>query len=309
MNLEEAQIAFDKFLEGVDEYHVADFLNYIQRRWFVRECSGQKPAFAYGKLHAIAQDIQALLPLNAICSSEKIVQPLQGENSNCDPKHTVHMDAFLYDNYELDELERENKISKYYCEDCSSHKVAPLTFISHSASKERIGFIFQSLLPYLDEEKILLDVGSRLGAVLYGAYVYTDAKKIIGVEMNKDLCDIQQTIVAKHNFGDRIEIVCDDICNQADVVKNSDVIILNNVFEFFLTEDQQAKSWKFLRSHITKPKTMLVTIPSLEKSLEHLKVDIDITKWVRRFPVKDPLTMLSINEQVELSEVCMYEVL
>jgi len=41
-------------------------------------------------------------------------------------------------------------------------------YISHSASRERLAYIFRALLPPIPEDAVLLDIGSRLGAVLYG---------------------------------------------------------------------------------------------------------------------------------------------
>ena len=43
----------------------------------------------------------------------------------------------------------------------------PPDFISHSASLQQLKFIFQQALPDL-RDKTLVDVGSRLGVVLYG---------------------------------------------------------------------------------------------------------------------------------------------
>lgn len=56
--------------------------------------------------------------------------------------------------------------------------------MTHSCSRDRLEYIFTSLLPPLDGKRIL-DVGSRLGAVLYGAYVFSDAAQIAGIEINK----------------------------------------------------------------------------------------------------------------------------
>ena len=51
-------------------------------------------------------------------------------------------------------------------------------YISHSASRERISYIFEVLLPPIGENVTVLDVGSRLGALLYGVR----NKKKIGLE-------------------------------------------------------------------------------------------------------------------------------
>jgi precorrin-6B methylase 2 len=72
-------------------------------------------------------------------------------------------------------------------------------YISHSASKENLGRIFKELLPPLDG-KILLDIGSRLGAVLYGAYVFSTAQKIIGIELNQDMVSLSSEMVNKYGM-------------------------------------------------------------------------------------------------------------
>lgn len=84
-------------------------------------------------------------------------------------------------------------------------------------SISRIHYVFKYLLKPLESETIL-DVGSRLGPVLYGAYIYTSSPNIIGVEINSELCNFQSIIVKKFNFDDRIKIVCNNIFNCMDVV-------------------------------------------------------------------------------------------
>lgn len=48
-----------------------------------------------------------------------------------------------------------------------------LIYISHSMSCQALQYIFKVLLPSDLEEKQILDVGSRLGAVLYGVSTNT----------------------------------------------------------------------------------------------------------------------------------------
>ncbi len=45
-----------------------------------------------------------------------------------------------------------------------------VAFISHSVSMSKIKYLYQFLLPDL-RGKVLLDIGSRLGAILYGVRV------------------------------------------------------------------------------------------------------------------------------------------
>jgi len=75
---------------------------------------------------------------------------------------------------------------------------------------------------------------------------------------------------------DRIEVVEANIADRPDVVVSADVIIMNNVFEFFLEPEKQISVWRFLRQTI-KPGTLLVTVPPLEETFSHLQVSISVS--------------------------------
>ena len=66
----------------------------------------------------------------------------------------------------------------------------------------------------------------------------------------------------------RIKVICDDILNHQEILKNADVVIMNNVFEFFAPGSELEKLWKFVVSSITKKGCKIVTIPSIEESFE-----------------------------------------
>jgi chemotaxis methyl-accepting protein methylase len=78
---------------------------------------------------------------------------------------------------------------------------------------------------------------------------------------------------------DRIEIIEANITDRPDVVVSADVIIMNNVFEFFLEPEEQISVWRFLRQ-TTKRGTLLVTEPPLEETFSHLQVSINVSLWV-----------------------------
>lgn len=145
--------------------------------------------------------------------ADVIMVPLVFQNQNQPHETTVHVDGFLYDDDLVDQLCDEGQMSRNYCTQCGSHRVAPLSmsilflcmflwsiliiyscmlknqfyclcllqslfsslslsscttdFISHSMTLKQLRFVMQHLLPSL-QGKILLDVGSRTGAVLYG---------------------------------------------------------------------------------------------------------------------------------------------
>lgn len=50
-----------------------------------------------------------------------------GQNADCDPSHTLHVDAFLYDEDMVDELCDTGELARNYCVDCSSHNTQPIS--------------------------------------------------------------------------------------------------------------------------------------------------------------------------------------
>ncbi|XP_048218481.1 uncharacterized protein LOC125363356 isoform X2 [Perognathus longimembris pacificus] len=218
-------------------------------------------------LKNIADDLRNCLPLETMLSSEHLaLQKIQQQ-----PEPTVHVDAFLYDEDFIDSLCEEGKMSRNYCLACGSHQTAPLGFISHSFSIVELQFIYHHVLPDLSG-KVLVDVGSRLGTVLYGGYLYSSAVQLYGVELNGDFCQLQEMIIKKYQFSDRIKVLHADICTQGPLLQDADVIIMNNVFEYFLNEAQQISAWEYISHNIRKKGSLLVTVPSLEDSLSGLQV-------------------------------------
>lgn len=195
-------------------------------------------------LQSISDDLRCSLPLEAMFPSEimaiqkvcsflvvfcviiiliKFLAPLEFHfalQTQQNPKPTVHVDAFLYDDETVDSLCEEGKMSRNFCLSCGSHRTAamgnvshfyiyfyiysfrkpfyprqvkklenastfkldanvfmqvaiccslqcPAEFISHSFSISELQFLFLHVLPDL-AGKLVVDVGSRLGAVLYG---------------------------------------------------------------------------------------------------------------------------------------------
>ncbi|GBN79484.1 hypothetical protein AVEN_107013-1 [Araneus ventricosus] len=67
-------------------------------------------------------------------------------------------------------------------------------------------------------------------------------------------------------------VICDNICNLPEVFHAADVIILNNVFECFMPKETQEQIWIWLRNNVTKPGTILVTVPTMEETLSSLQI-------------------------------------
>ena len=59
--------------------------------------------------------------------------------------------------------------------------------------------------------------------------------------MNSFFCELQQQVISKYNMGSRVQVVCSDVCSQPRLLQEADVIVMNNVFEMFLSPEDQAK--------------------------------------------------------------------
>ncbi|KAF0043778.1 hypothetical protein F2P81_002936 [Scophthalmus maximus] len=185
-------------------------------------------------LRSIADDLRAGLPLDAMLPSETAAHHKMQQQ----PRPTVHVDGFLYDDEQVDSLCEDGTMSRTYCLSCGSHKTAALDFISHSFSVSELQFLFQNVLPDLSG-RTLVDVGSRLGAVLYGGYVYSSASQLLGLELSDDFVRLQNNMLHKYRLNDRVQVLQADVRTQDILLQNADVLVMNNVFEYFMEPNEQ----------------------------------------------------------------------
>nr|KAF6387540.1 hypothetical protein mMyoMyo1_008032 [Myotis myotis] len=100
-----------------------------------------------------------------------------------------------------------------------------------------------------------------------------------------------------------------DICTQDSLLQNADVIIMNNVFEYFLDEAEQARAWECISHNVRKQGSLLVTVPSLEESLSGLQVSIQLSSWVEEVPLNyDVYPEKDINREA-LEQIHLYKIL
>lgn len=125
--------------------------------------------------------------------------------------------------------------------------------------------------------KVVVDVGSRLGPVLWMGYLFSHAKELVGIELNKTFASLAQQIVSEFKFGDRIKIIQGNMLEQGNVLQTADVVVLNNVFEWFSDPSELSNLWNFVTKNINKKGTIVVTIPSIEESLKNAAVRITIS--------------------------------
>ncbi|KAJ8390780.1 hypothetical protein AAFF_G00099120 [Aldrovandia affinis] len=258
-------------------------------------------------LQSIAEDLRACLPVEAMLPSESLAI----EKAQQNPKPTVHVDAFLYDEEAVDSLCEEGKMSRDYCLHCGSHRTAPLGFISHSFSALELRFLFQNVLPDLSG-KVLVDVGSRLGAVLYGGCLYSSAAQLVGVEISAEFTELQRMVVEKYGFTDQVQVIHADICTQASLLQNADVVVMNNVFEYFLESNDQMRAWHCISQNVSRKGALLVTVPGVQESLAALQGSneaIDIHQWLEELPLDYDVYLGRDTDTDSFKQIHLYRVL
>jgi len=280
-NLDELKSSFLQLIGNVDDEKSLDcFLNWIRD---IPTSQERKDEESRRVFHDIIKDLKKSLNLNATLPSESILYS-GTVNDDCQPINTVHVDSFLFSDSEVEDLCEGGLIQRNYCIKCYGTDIGQLNFISHSCSPMQLNYIFRTALPDLSG-MCVVDIGSRIGAVLYGAYHFSSARSIVGIEMNSDLCQIQNSIIEKYKMQDRVRIECGDVMNFSDILKSANVIIMNNVFEFFLTTEQQKTIWKFISSTVRQSGCLFVTNPGLKTSLKPLGLEGLLHDWVEEVEV------------------------
>ncbi|XP_034431685.1 uncharacterized protein zgc:109986 isoform X1 [Hippoglossus hippoglossus] len=254
-------------------------------------------------LRSIADDLRASLPPDAMLPSEAAAHQKMQQR----PRPTVHVDGFLYDDEQVDSLCEEGTMSRTYCLTCGSQRTAPLDFISHSFSVAELQFLFQNVLPDLSG-RTLVDVGSRLGAVLYGGYVYSSASRLIGLELSEDFVRLQNNMLQKYRLNDRVQVLQADVCTQDVLLQNTDVLVMNNVFEYFMEPSEQIKAWRYIMRNLVKTGSLLVTVPSLQESLDALQEALR-PGWVEELPVDYDVYLGRDTDPDALRQIHLYRVM
>nr|XP_040054679.1 uncharacterized protein zgc:109986 [Gasterosteus aculeatus aculeatus]XP_040054680.1 uncharacterized protein zgc:109986 [Gasterosteus aculeatus aculeatus] len=300
MNLWEAQSEIKKLLSHVKPSDVRGLLTWIR-------CSDEFDDFLSNNqtkvLKNISEDLRGSLPPDAMFSSEVTAYNKMQQCS----RPTIHVDSFLYDEDQVDFLCEDGTMSRSYCLTCGSHRTAPLDFISHSFSISELCFLFENVLPDLSGQ-LVVDVGSRLGTVLYGGHVFSSASQLIGLEINEEFVKLQNNILQKYKMTDRIQVLHTDVLLQNVLLQKADVLILNNVFEFFMEPSEQVRAWRFVMENFRKKGSLLVCVPGLQESLNSLQVDLQLG-WVEELPVDHKVYLGGDMDQDALTQIHLYRVM
>uniref|UniRef100_A0A4W5MST8 Zgc:109986 n=1 Tax=Hucho hucho TaxID=62062 RepID=A0A4W5MST8_9TELE len=150
------------------------------------------------------------------------------------PQPTLHEDAFLYVEETVDTLCEEGKMSRNYCLKCGSHRTAPLEFISHS-SILKLQFLFQHVLP-VTGRLVMDNIAGKSG------YLYSSAARLVGVEISAEFIRLQNMAVEKYAFSHCLtfpQVIHAENMTQDSLLQNADILIMNNVCEYFLQPNDQ----------------------------------------------------------------------
>eukprot|EP00796_Vickermania_ingenoplastis_P004071 gene4071-2920_t len=254
------------------------------------------------------------------------------------------VDAFLYLEEDIDELVTEGAISREYCKCCGSTDIGLTEFITHSFNQDQLIYLTCFLFPALVKKGLeapagkqfccrsILDVGSRLGVVLWATYFAAKCgllcegiEEIIGVEMDESFFQIQQEVgtrfcsrqiplPGKNKDGKApgtlsCRVVGSD-CFKGEGAKHmhtADVVILHNVFEYFSDGPSgHLECWERVRSIVNRPGQLLVCFPSLEETFEGLEQkgafeskgkskESTVMKWIESYV--DPIDVTDVAER------------
>ncbi|XP_054913131.1 uncharacterized protein zgc:109986 [Poeciliopsis prolifica] len=299
MNADEARLKLRELLGQVNPSELPKLLDWIKNSDELDQLLLDNNKLI---LQSIAEDLRARLPVDAMLPTETAAQLKMQQQQ----RPTVHVDSFLYSEDQVDALCEEGAMSRNYCLSCGSFRTAPLDFISHSFSVSDLQFLFQNVLPDLSGRTVV-DVGSRLGAVLYGGYVYSSASRLIGLELSEDFVRLQNDMLHKYGLSDRVQVLHANVCTQEVLLQGVDVLIMNNVFEYFLEPTEQIGAWKFIMQAFRRRGALLVTVPSLQESLDALQVPLP-PGWVEELPVDYNIYLGRDADPEELRQIHLYRV-
>lgn len=138
-------------------------------------------------------------------------------------------------------------------------------------------------------------------------YVYSSASRLLGLEISEGFVRLQDSMLHKYKLTDRVQVLQADVCTQDILLQNADVVVMNNVFEYFMEPEQQVRAWKFIMQNFRKKGSLLVTVPSLHESLNPLQVLQP--DWVEELPINYDVYLGRDTDPDALRQIHLYRVI
>lgn len=142
--------------------------------------------------------------------------------------------------------------------------------------------------------------------------LYSSAAQLVGVEISAEFANLQRMVVEKYGFTDRVQVIHADICTQASLLQNADVIVMNNVFEYFLESTEQMRAWHCIGQNVRKKGALLVTVPSVQEAfsaLQGMNGVIDINQWLEEVPLDYDVYLGKDTDPESFKQIHLYKVL
>ena len=84
--------------------------------------------------------------------------------------------------------------------------------------------------------------------------------------------------IEQAQLGAKCKVVEGDFRQHTDLLRQADVLFMNNVFSFFADKTAQEQCWNDLKA-ILRPQTILVHNHTLRFVTKHLNLNFDVETW------------------------------
>lgn len=114
---------------------------------------------------------------------------------------------------------------------------------------------------------------------LFQAYYLSNASNIVGIELNKDFCELQEMMFGEFSMDpNRIKTIHSDAMERHDVIENSNILVIN-VLDFFVDVVKHKEMWYFFKKYIKKG-SYLVCNRSMADTLSSLDIFEEFMNWL-----------------------------
>jgi len=146
------------------------------------------------EFNMIVNELKEIVSPTGLSEGEYQIIPKKSLEEGWTQDNTIHVDSILAPTEEdIDEYCVQGFLNRYYCGECGSKDIRDMNFFSHSTSIEEIRIVFEFANSVINEDNVFIDIGSRLGTILYYGY-YNSIANFIGIEMNPFFIEIQKKL-------------------------------------------------------------------------------------------------------------------
>jgi hypothetical protein len=137
------------------------------------------------------------------------------------------VDGFLFEDLD-DALQYADVKSDRFCGVCKSSAISenPINFVSHSV--ESLVNLFGVVLKSFNSNRIAI-LGSQEGAIVYSAFLFSDATTIVSFEGDPKLREIQCSVGTKYGMKPRVHVRSLEEFVNTDLVNEFDVLIWETI--------------------------------------------------------------------------------